>query len=337
MSTVGYGDYTPQTLVGRLLTGFAMIAGLIVISMALSLVGSNFAEAWESRTLALIAERLKKVTEAEHIRMTGKKPRLSILGRMAPSQVRQQAMITPEMRAFQLFDEKREGVFTYRIFKRIIQDVLNLHLSNFRIRQAWRVMDADDSNNVDFIEFASALYPELDEDDLASALNALTYKGTSHKSARETTTKPVMLSVVDAAMKASKQASSESPSMRSQGAASKAYAVSGTDRSTATENSTALCEPSKLPQSVVEEQTEVRDFHDNSDSVSVRKDTAKGEPKPAVDLSAVTAQLGRIEQEQTTTKEQLKTAHERIVDVEYRLKTMMEMQEKILEAVSARV
>ena len=38
---------TPHVRQGRFLCGIAMMAGLIVISMALSLVGSNFADAWE--------------------------------------------------------------------------------------------------------------------------------------------------------------------------------------------------------------------------------------------------------------------------------------------------
>ena len=41
---VGYGDFSPQTTVGRTLTGFAMVAGLLVISMPLAIVGNNFTE-----------------------------------------------------------------------------------------------------------------------------------------------------------------------------------------------------------------------------------------------------------------------------------------------------
>ena len=37
-----------------------MFAGLIVSSMPLAIVGNNFAEAWEARTVALIGERLKQ-------------------------------------------------------------------------------------------------------------------------------------------------------------------------------------------------------------------------------------------------------------------------------------
>ena len=59
MTTVGYGDYSPQTTLGRIITGVAMIAGLLVISMPISIVGNNFNDAWESRTLTLLGERLR--------------------------------------------------------------------------------------------------------------------------------------------------------------------------------------------------------------------------------------------------------------------------------------
>ena len=49
MTTVGYGDYSPQTTAGRFLTALAMIAGLAAIAMPLAVVGSNFQQAWDHR------------------------------------------------------------------------------------------------------------------------------------------------------------------------------------------------------------------------------------------------------------------------------------------------
>ena len=42
MTTVGYGDYSPQTTAGRVLTFFCMIAGLTMLAMPLAIVGSSF-------------------------------------------------------------------------------------------------------------------------------------------------------------------------------------------------------------------------------------------------------------------------------------------------------
>ena len=59
MTTVGYGDFTPKTVIGRTLTGMAILAGAAVMAMPLAVVGRNFAEAWERRTITLIAEKIK--------------------------------------------------------------------------------------------------------------------------------------------------------------------------------------------------------------------------------------------------------------------------------------
>ena len=49
MTTVGYGDFSPLTLYGRLLSSIAMFIGLVMIAMPLTIVGTNFAEVWAAR------------------------------------------------------------------------------------------------------------------------------------------------------------------------------------------------------------------------------------------------------------------------------------------------
>lgn len=43
-------------------------------------------------------------------------------------------------------------------------------LSRGRLRNLWNAMDHDDSDSVDFIEFAAAVFPELDDKELADTL-----------------------------------------------------------------------------------------------------------------------------------------------------------------------
>ena len=52
MTTVGYGDYSPQSAPGRIVMAFAMIIGLSVLAMPLAIVGNNFDEAWKARQRA---------------------------------------------------------------------------------------------------------------------------------------------------------------------------------------------------------------------------------------------------------------------------------------------
>ena len=44
--------------------------------------------------------------------------------------------------------------------------VLHLHLSPFRLRHAWRVLDVDETNELTFTEFAQAFYSEMEEDEI---------------------------------------------------------------------------------------------------------------------------------------------------------------------------
>ena len=60
MTTVGYGDYAPQTMAGRMLISIAMVAGLVVVAMPLTIVGSTFESAWASRSTVLIGERARE-------------------------------------------------------------------------------------------------------------------------------------------------------------------------------------------------------------------------------------------------------------------------------------
>lgn len=98
MTTVGYGDYSPQTWMGRCITGVAMVAGSVVMSMPLAIVGGIFTRAWESRTMTLVTEAIKvrlfEETERDMPRDTG-----------------------DLRRVFSYFDEEGAGRFTYTQFK----------------------------------------------------------------------------------------------------------------------------------------------------------------------------------------------------------------------------
>ncbi len=46
MTTVGYGDVYPITVAGRLVAGFAMIAGIICVALPTTVLGVQFSEAY---------------------------------------------------------------------------------------------------------------------------------------------------------------------------------------------------------------------------------------------------------------------------------------------------
>eukprot|EP00450_Noctiluca_scintillans_P016123 CAMPEP_0194521122 /NCGR_PEP_ID=MMETSP0253-20130528/55347_1 /TAXON_ID=2966 /ORGANISM="Noctiluca scintillans" /LENGTH=69 /DNA_ID=CAMNT_0039365449 /DNA_START=58 /DNA_END=264 /DNA_ORIENTATION=- len=50
MTTVGYGDMVPVSIVGRLVAAIAMVAGIFVIAMPVSVLGSQFQSSFTSQT-----------------------------------------------------------------------------------------------------------------------------------------------------------------------------------------------------------------------------------------------------------------------------------------------
>merc|ERR1719359_2615164 len=56
MTTVGYGDQVPRTGLGRIVGCFAMICGILLISLPVAIVGSKFQEAYEEMEGSKAAE-----------------------------------------------------------------------------------------------------------------------------------------------------------------------------------------------------------------------------------------------------------------------------------------
>ena len=145
MTTVGYGDYSPQTGAGRVVMGFAMIAGLAIFAMPLAIVGNNFCMAWEGRTMALIGEEIKR------------------------DLLRKGLSVNDVLEAFEGFDRNHDGVCSYKEFKRALKQ-MRINLPTKKLRQAWKMLDHDESGEVKYSEFTAALFPELEDDVLAEML-----------------------------------------------------------------------------------------------------------------------------------------------------------------------
>lgn len=60
MTTVGYGDVTPSSTIGRGLTILAMIFGVLFLSMPLAIVGNNFCIIWEDKERLVFIHRLRE-------------------------------------------------------------------------------------------------------------------------------------------------------------------------------------------------------------------------------------------------------------------------------------
>jgi hypothetical protein len=59
MTTVGYGDVTPSSVVGKCIAVMCMCAGVIFMTMPIAIMGSNFVTVWADRESILEVEKIK--------------------------------------------------------------------------------------------------------------------------------------------------------------------------------------------------------------------------------------------------------------------------------------
>eukprot|EP00908_Phaeocystis_cordata_P015589 Transcript_26743.p1 GENE.Transcript_26743~~Transcript_26743.p1 ORF type:complete len:507 (-),score=213.53 Transcript_26743:427-1947(-) len=67
MTTVGYGDSYPMTDIGRALAVLAMISGILILAMPITVIGANFAAAYERQTFEndVINTCTREITQEE--------------------------------------------------------------------------------------------------------------------------------------------------------------------------------------------------------------------------------------------------------------------------------
>lgn len=70
MTTVGYGDMYPVTLIGRLVGVLTMMAGIVVIALPVTLIGSNFVEEYRKTQAREAAEKRKQAAVKRAIEET---------------------------------------------------------------------------------------------------------------------------------------------------------------------------------------------------------------------------------------------------------------------------
>lgn len=138
MTTVGYGDYSPQTEAGRGVTTFAMLAGLCFTAMPLAIVGNTFSAAWEARMLSTISDQIRRgLLEQGH-------------------------EASDLIKAFADFDLNHNGEIDYKEFKQVVTKHLNVALDVKKLRKVWKALDADDTGSINYTEFCIAMFPEME-------------------------------------------------------------------------------------------------------------------------------------------------------------------------------
>jgi len=138
MTTVGYGDVSPISAIGRTINIFAMIFGVLFLSMPLAILGNNFCVVWSERDRITVIARIKETLMHGGV---NKKDTL--------------------LKAFAAIDTDQSGAVNYKEFAVALRE-LNINLNKKARKKLWESIDLDGSNEVKVSEFADLLFPDED-------------------------------------------------------------------------------------------------------------------------------------------------------------------------------
>ena len=145
-STVGYGDYTPRTLLGKAVSVLGIASGMLWCAMPIAIVGSTFQAEWGRRNLHIFAEALQ-------------------------TELLEHGMMTHDLyKKFLLIDTDQDGELDEQEFAEYIMSHARLNwLSSSQVRGIFELLDPNNSGRVSYSELVRAVFPVNDSQFHASA------------------------------------------------------------------------------------------------------------------------------------------------------------------------
>merc|ERR1711920_1186450 len=135
MSTVGYGDISPVSTGGSLVTVILIIVSGLYLAIPIGIVGRSFAKVWEDRERLLLMQRLRDcVTRSGY----------------TPADVQHM---------FDLLDVDGNGELDFEEFASMIE-LMQIGVSMTSVAQVFDTFDDDGAGSIDFREFLRALFPK---------------------------------------------------------------------------------------------------------------------------------------------------------------------------------
>ena len=138
-STVGYGDMSPASHSGKAITSFAIISGLIFMSMPLTIVGTNFSKVWEDKEKTNVVVKIQ-----EHL-------------------IDRNLSIEDVKDIFEEADLDTTGVINMHEFSLFLDQMeLEPRLTPSQMRSLFTVFDENHTGFISFFEFCHVVFPDMD-------------------------------------------------------------------------------------------------------------------------------------------------------------------------------
>lgn len=135
MTTVGYGDTTPESPAGYIVVALLMIVSALYMAMPLGIAGAAFTSIWSKRNCIILVKRTRDQMD----------------------QLGYSAVDIPSL--FQLFDSDNDGELGKADFVKMF-DAMNIKLKTEMVLQLFEEFDADGGGSVDAIEFIRQVFPK---------------------------------------------------------------------------------------------------------------------------------------------------------------------------------
>lgn len=135
MTTVGYGDYTPTTTVGRSVASVLIIISALYMAMPLGIVGNAFSEVWADRDRLLVMKRFRGAFLQGGFTLQGLHD------------------------VFAIFDADGNGTLDIDEFAQMLRTI-QMKLSEERIGMLFQALDKEKTGEIQFDELLAALVPK---------------------------------------------------------------------------------------------------------------------------------------------------------------------------------
>lgn len=151
MTTVGYGDVSPTSTVGKIIASMGAVFGVLFLAMPLAIVGENFTSIWGDKEKVIFLEKLK-----ENVFKGG---------------------ITPKVvnAIFDEMDTDKSGSLSFSEFS-VFLTRMGINLDRNEVRKLWATIDEDRSGMICCDEFNAVIFNDDEADKFAPEVD-----GSSHE------------------------------------------------------------------------------------------------------------------------------------------------------------